>query len=52
MDYLVKVVLNVEGMTCIGCENKIESKLKKTDGLIISRASYNNGTVKSHMTET
>lgn len=46
MDYLVKVVLNVEGMTCTGCENKIESKLKKTDGLIISRASYNNGTVK------
>jgi len=46
LDYLVKVVLNVDGMTCAGCENKIESKLKKTDGLIISRASYNNGTVK------
>ncbi len=46
MDYLVKVILNVEGMTCVGCENKIESKLKKTDGVIISRASYNNGTLK------
>lgn len=46
MDYLVKVILNVNGMTCVGCENKIETKLKKTDGVIISRANYNNGTVK------
>ncbi len=46
MDYLVKVILNVDGMTCVGCENKIENKLKKTDGVIISKASYSNGTVK------
>ncbi|MBS3992057.1 MAG: sulfite exporter TauE/SafE family protein [Erysipelothrix sp.] len=46
LDNLVRIVLNVDGMTCVGCENKIQSKLKKTDGVISVKASYANGTVK------
>lgn len=46
MDNFVKVVLKVEGMTCAACENKIESKLRKMDGIIIGRASYGSATIK------
>lgn len=46
LDNLVRIVLNVDGMTCVGCENKIQSKLKKTQGVISSKVSYSSGTIK------
>lgn len=33
-------------MTCVGCENTIESKLRKTSGVISAKASYTKNTVK------
>ncbi|MBP5596802.1 MAG: sulfite exporter TauE/SafE family protein [Pseudobutyrivibrio sp.] len=37
-------VLVVDGMTCINCQQKIESKLSKTKGIKRVRVSYNRGT--------
>ncbi len=37
--------LAVKGMTCSGCERKIERKLKAVDGITSVSASYLNGTV-------
>ncbi len=41
-----RMILRVEGMTCVGCENRIESKLKKTDGILSAKANYNDQTLK------
>lgn len=46
MENFQKVTLNIAGMTCTGCEYKIETKLKKTQGIIIVRADYVKGTVR------
>lgn len=46
MDNFKKITLQVEGMTCVGCENTIESKLRKTSGVISAKASYTKNTVK------
>jgi sulfite exporter TauE/SafE/copper chaperone CopZ len=35
-----RVVLSVEGMTCTGCETRIENALRRMDGLIDVSASY------------
>lgn len=35
--------LRIGGMSCINCENKIESKLKNTAGICDARVSYHNG---------
>ena len=38
---LEKVALNIEGMTCeIGCARTIESKLSKTEGVIVANVSF------------
>lgn len=36
----VKIVLSVCGMTCVSCENRIENKIKKLDGVTSVTASY------------
>ena len=46
MDNLQRITLTVTGMTCAGCEHKIESKLKKTSGIITVRSDYVKGTVR------
>ena len=40
-----KVVLNIEGMTCGGCESQINSVLNKTEGVISCNASYKDASV-------
>ena len=39
-----KIRLNIGGMTCVNCQNKIEKKLNQTNGIIRASVSYNNGT--------
>ena len=39
-----KIRLNIGGMTCVNCQNKIEKKLNQTKGIIRASVSYNNGT--------
>lgn len=36
--------LNIDGMTCVNCQNKIEKKLNHTNGVVNASVSYNNGT--------
>lgn len=36
------VHLNISGMTCVNCQNKIEKALNVTDGIIHAKVSYNN----------
>ena len=38
-----KMIITIEGMTCVNCENKIEEKLKETKGIQSATASYNTG---------
>ncbi len=40
-----KVVLNIEGMTCGGCESQINGVLNKTEGVISCNASYKDASV-------
>ncbi len=37
-----KVTLDVQGMTCSGCEYNVESALKKIDGVATVEADYSN----------
>ncbi len=37
---VLKTVLNVEGMTCEGCESAIQGNLSKLDGVVSVKASY------------
>mgnify|MGYP000925820023 CR=1 FL=1 len=37
--------LYIDGMTCTGCENRIEKKLRAEPGVRSTKASYSNGTV-------
>jgi mercuric ion transport protein len=39
-----QVTFSVEGMTCSGCEHHIEGDLGKTEGVLTSNASYDDGT--------
>ena len=43
---LMRETLNIDGMTCSGCELRIESKLKKMDGVKDAKASFVNSTVE------
>lgn len=36
--------LNIDGMTCVNCQNKIEKTLNHTEGVISVSVSYNNAT--------
>ena len=40
------VVIEVEGMTCAGCEPHIDDTLKKLNGVVSAEASYQNKNVK------
>lgn len=40
--------INIGGMTCVNCENKIERVLKKKDGIKAVKVSYSSG--KAHIT--
>jgi len=46
MEKFERKTLQIEGMTCVGCENRIESKLRKTGGIINVKASYSSNTVR------
>ena len=43
---LKKVTLDVQGMTCSGCEFNVESVLKKVDGVAKVKADYENDTAE------
>ena len=45
-DNIKKVILKVEDMVCVNCENLIEEVLLEKDGVIKVEASYSKGTVK------
>lgn len=38
-----KVEINIEGMTCTGCENAIQNKIKEFDGIYSVIASHEQG---------
>ena len=40
-----ELVLNVEGMVCNGCENRVQNALKTIDGVEEVTANHENGTV-------
>lgn len=42
-DNIVEKTFTVEGMTCAGCENHVESEVNKLDGIISVKASYEEG---------
>lgn len=44
-DSLKNIVLIVDGMSCVNCENKIERALKKFDGVSAVQASFGDGKV-------
>lgn len=52
-DNMVDITFAVEGMTCSGCENHIESEVNKLDGIVSVKASYekSNTTVKYDRTK-
>jgi len=39
-DQLVEIQIAVEGMTCGGCENTVNTELIKLDGVVDARASH------------
>lgn len=39
-----RLKIHIGGMTCINCQNKIQKKLTRTDGIIGASVSYSNGT--------
>ncbi len=40
-----KIIINVKGMVCNGCENRIQNALKDFKGVDKVEANHNNGTV-------
>lgn len=40
-----EIILNVEGMHCEGCENRVKNSLSTIDGVESVIADHNNGTV-------
>lgn len=43
---LITKTLLVNGMTCVNCENRIENRLEKIDGIISVRVSYSRSQIK------
>lgn len=41
-----ETIINVKGMMCGGCENRIKNALNQLDGVTNVEADYNTGTVK------
>ena len=46
-----ELVINVDGMSCGGCENRIQNALKNIDGVESVIANHENGTVKITLKE-
>ncbi len=44
METIKTVKLNIGGMTCVSCQNKIEKKLRQTAGVLEAAVSYGKGT--------
>ena len=44
-----EIILNVKGMMCNGCENRIQNALKTLDGVNEVDANHEDGTVKINM---
>ena len=42
----IEVVLNVEGMTCDGCENAIKAGVESLDGIDVVESSFEEGWTK------
>ena len=42
-DVIKKVVLKIDGMVCVNCENLIEEVLLEKDGVIKVKSSYSKG---------
>jgi sulfite exporter TauE/SafE/copper chaperone CopZ len=40
------IILKIDGMTCVNCENRIEKMLKNTKGIIDTVVSYSSGTAE------
>jgi len=40
---IINITLKITGMTCVGCENKIERKLQSTQGITKAKVSYSAG---------
>ena len=51
---LTSIEIKIEGMTCKGCENHVSSSANSIEGVIESKASYENGlaTIKFDSTKT
>lgn len=45
MENIERITLQIEGMTCVGCENKIESTLRKFNGIVRVKANYTTNSV-------
>lgn len=41
-----EIIINVKGMVCTGCENRVKNALKNLDGVKEVTADYNTGIVK------
>ena len=41
-----EIILNVEGMMCEGCENRIKNAVGSIDGVVDVSAKHNTGVVK------
>ncbi len=41
-----ETIINVKGMVCNGCENRVKNALKTIDGVEDVEANYTNGIVK------
>lgn len=41
-----ETIINVKGMVCNGCENRVKNALKTIDGVEKVEANYTNGIVK------
>lgn len=46
-----EIILNVEGMACNGCENRVQNALKDIHGVEDAKASYTDKTVKITLNE-
>ena len=43
---MYEIILNVKGMMCEGCENRVQNVIKDIDGVIDVIADHKTGTVK------
>lgn len=47
-----EVVIKVEGMVCVGCENRVKNALQTLDGVNSVEASHENGIVKVNLDDS